>query len=249
MSISDDVVNIPILTVDQSVPDRVGPIGRLVEAKDVIVEKFETIGGGYARVKVQQRGSFESLPTECRDIEDGDVVDVPWDSPRMLKALDGHIVSVAKSIPRVSRGEDAQGNPNPFVAYPDTRVVTNTLDAEVFHTSNATLQVPDNAWINGVTCSVWIETTVLNGVQKTAAMIEFKQDNGATIVGPKVLYDPLVDVDEKVVITKCCIDGEAERFFVVVNTNDGPDNEPTLRIIAYDTNGVELDRASISQNA
>lgn len=243
------VKQIPILTVNQSVPRRYGPAGRLKDSRNTVIERFQPTSGD-ARVSVRQRDAFVSLPTECRDSADGEIQSLSWGNPRGLGCLGRQAVSIVGSIPRVSRGAGA-----PWTAYGEKRVATNRLGQKVFHTSRSTIQAPDSSRmessIGSVTCCVWTETGMVSGVQRTVAMIGFKSSNEAWIVAPRVLHDPGSDVtvDDQVTMAKTCVDGEGERFFVVVNTTDGPDTERTLRFLAYDTNGEELDRRTVLQNA
>lgn len=202
-----------------------GPVGRLTDARNVIVEKYLSSATEATKVLVQPRAGFESLTTTVRDIDSGETITVPWTSPQLFSSLAQQLVSVCTSKPRVWNGTTWSG-------YPDARVVSNRLSQEVYHTPNRVSQAPTSAHLNGVTCFVWTET-VGSSEPIQVAYVGFKGSNGAWIVDPQVLYAPGSSATK--VMARAVTDGT--RFWVVCNYFDG---SQVFQVNAYDTNGDHL---------
>lgn len=236
----EDTVNIPLATMDQLPSKHSGPIGRIERLKNMTVSKYVPTEGGPERMRVDPRRAFVALSTDGRDPLDGTTETLSWDNPELFATLGNQPVSVCNSIPRVFNGEDA------FIGYNKKRVVTNDLTESVFHTSDRTLQCPSNAWINGVTCEVWTETRLEEGIPFTVSYAGFKGDNGAWIRTPFVLFDPDVDVTQNVAMVRVVKDGDGERFWIVYNKNGA---FRSFIAQAYDLHGELLGFTELSQNA
>jgi hypothetical protein len=242
--LTEDTVEIPISSINQTPAKNTGPIGRVVDGENFVIEHYVATESGPVRSKTSQRTAFVSLSTDARDPESGEPIVMSWDNPEILANLGNQTVSVCDSVPRVYNGENA------FIGYSDKRVVPSRFSQEVFHTTDKTIQVSDSSWIQNVTCSVWTETTTVSGVPKTVVYVGFKNDTGAWIIAPQVLYDPGLTVSDDVVMARTCIDGDGERFWVVHNSNE--DHDPSIRklvIKVYDLNGVLVAEDTIDQNA
>lgn len=238
MALQPAVVDMSLSITDQTPSSTMGPLGRLKRMINAQVRRYLPHYQGAqgvvpAKIKVEPRDAFNSLPATARSVINGDLTTVTWDKQRLLAELDSQIVSICGgSQPRVFNGTT-------WSAY-QNQILTQKLEQEVFHTSQRTIQAPDSAWLNGVTCSVWTETTVPDVGPVTMTYVGFKADNGAWIVQPSVLGTS--GGLQRPTMAKVVTDGSV--FWVVFN---GPESgSPNLNVYAFDGNGAFLAGTTLS---
>lgn len=186
MALTPAVVDVPLTPLNQVPSDTMGPLGRLKHLIDTQIKKYEPhyVGAGGvvpAKVKVEPRDAFVSLPSAARSVVDGTVAGPQWTPVELLNSLGEQLVAIDNATPRVFGGST-------WASYPTTRTLTNKLSDDVFHTSQHTIQAPDSAWLAGVTCSVWTESVVTAAGQLTTSYVGFKSDAGAWLVVPTALF-------------------------------------------------------------
>jgi hypothetical protein len=229
-------VDVFISALSQTQGSRSGPIGRITDLKNGIVEHYDPGRSSPRRIKVKQRTGFRSLVTTGHSATTGDTSNPSWLSPELLSSIGGQLLSIANAVPRVWDETD-------WTHYPEERVVSNILSQSVFHTSQRTIKANDHAWIDGVTCEVWNEQP--NPEENTQIVyIGFKSDDGAWIRTPQIIYDPAADSDFLIPFAKVVADAVAPLFWVVFNSNHGSDK---FRAKLYNLNGVLLDTKEIAK--
>ena len=187
MALTPAVIDVSLSTMNQTPSDTMGPMGRLQDLVNCVVKRYlphytGTQGVVPAKIRVEPRDGFASLPATARSVVDGSPATLAWDRQRMLAELDSQLVSICGgSLPRVFDGAN-------WRAYPNNAVLTQRLAQEVLHTSQHTIQAPDSAWMSGVTCAVWTETQVTSTGAITTSYVGFRADNGAWLVQPAVLF-------------------------------------------------------------
>jgi len=181
--LTPQVVDIPLLLPNQTPPKHAGPIGRLTSMVDAQIKHFLPSSQQQPqRITVEPRDGFTALTAACRDSATGAVVASPdWNNPELLAPLGNQLLSICDSVPRVNNG-------SAWTYYGNQRVVTNQLREDIFHTTNHTLQAPDNAYLNGVTCSVWTEASTAGPFTVSTAMVGFRADDGAWVRSPGGLF-------------------------------------------------------------
>jgi hypothetical protein len=185
-----------------------GPVGALEHLVDGQVTRYEPQYGGTtgvtpAKIECSQRDAFQSLPATAKSVVDGSATTPPWTPAEALGSTGAQLVSICAAQPRVYTGTD-------WRTYPGARVLTNQLSQDVLHTSQRVIQVPDSAWLSGVTCSVWTESTTISTGAITTSYVGFKADGGAWVVAPAILYAS-ADVTQ-LTLAKVVTDGT--NFFV-----------------------------------
>lgn len=241
------VVDVPFATLNQTPADHQGPLGRLTDLRNVVVEHYDNRRSP-TRIKLRQRRGFVEMPTQGTDPDSGLPVDIDWDAPQLLTVLDDQLLSVAGNIPRVWNG-------TAWTAYGGDRSISNRLGEDVFHTSQSTIQAQDSAKLDGVTCAVWVETKVIyvnNGElafdsPSPTVWIGFRGADKAWIIPPKVLYQPGSDSFLIPEISYGRVTQDGSRFWVVFNGVSTGDSK--LNVHAYSTAGVLQASTSIDQNA
>ena len=231
MALVPGVVDIPFTPLNQVPSDTMGPLGRLQHLVDAQITKYEphyqgTTGVVPAKVKVEPRDPFVSLSSVARSVVNGDISAPPVSPPQLLSPLQAQLVAIAKSQARVWGGDH-------FSSYPDARIVTRKLTQDVLHTSQHTIQAPDSAWMDGVTCAVWTETVNVSAGPVTSAYVGFQADSGAWLVTPSVIGSS--GGLQRATLAKVVTDGSV--FWVVFNDDQ---TTPGLIIQAYDRNGMFL---------
>lgn len=231
MALTPNVIDVPLSTVQQSTAEHQGRPGALSSLLDCVVEKWEG-----DRKKVRPRPGFRALVQALRKVTDGTASAVGWSNPELLAPVGDQLVSICNHVPRVYNGATA------WSAYDDTRVLPNKLGATIVHTGNHTMQAPDNAWLAGVTCHVWTETT--GGPSPTSAVwIAFRSDDGAWVRQPQLLV--VGGNIETKALAKVVSDGT--QFWVFWNlTLPGPERD--IRVQAYGTDGTLLGDTAIGRN-
>lgn len=233
MALTPGVLDVSLSTTNQVTSDTMGPLGQLRNMVNAQVQKYEPHFQGAqgvvpAKIQVRPRDAFNSLPSAARSVVDGTAFSPSWTNQRLLAELDSQLVSICGgSIPRVFNG-------NTWSTYVNNAVLTQELSQEVLHTSGHTIQCPDAAWLGGVTCCVWTETTINATGPLTTSYVGFKADNGAWLVQPAALYaanSPLVVAQAKVV-------QDGTYFWVFFSTFT------SVSINVYDTNGALLAAAA-----
>lgn len=180
MALRSNVIDIPFGVPDQTQPKHTGPIGRIERLIDAEVTKYVPPAPGVIpRNEIDQRKGFESLPTFTRDVLTGDDIAASWNDPDLMATLGDRLISVAAHVPRV-------WNRSAWTYYGDSRVVANRLSQQIVHTGNHTIQAPDSARLNGVTCNVWCEFNPATVAFDT--LIGFYADDGTVITAPRVLF-------------------------------------------------------------
>lgn len=236
MALRNSTVDVFLAALSQLEGKRSGVIGRLEDIVNGVVTHYDPGQGRPRRAKVQQRNGFRTLATTGHSSTTGVTETVAWSNPELLTTLGSELLSIANAVPRVWDGTD-------WTHYAEERVVSNRLSQEVFHTSQHTLQAPDSAWIDGVTCSTWVET--LGGEDPSVQVfVGFRSDDGTWVRVPTLIYNPGVPYDEYASMARVVADADELHFWVVLNASlDAPDpNTPVFLVILYDLNGRELDR-------
>lgn len=228
LSLTPNVVDVPLATVDQTPPAHAGPIGRIQSLKNAEVVHYlppqaRGAGGGASPqiTAIQQREGFVSLSDEIRDVTDGtEQAGFPFPPAELLSTLGDQLLSIADSRPKVWNGAA-------WSQYTDTRVLTGKLSQDIFHTSNRTIQASDSAQIGDVTCFVWTETFE----SVTGSYVGFKSADGAWIRTPTLLYQSS-DV-ASIALAKTRTDGV--KFWVVF---DNATSNLTAHV--YNTHGEQI---------
>lgn len=204
-----------------------GPLGRLEHLVDGQVAHYQPQYGGAtgvtpAKIEVEQRDAFVSLPSTSRSVSDGTPSSPPWSPVEALGSVGAQLVSICDAQPRVWTGTD-------YRTYPGVRVLTNQLAQDVFHTSQTTKQATDDAYLSGVTCSVWTESTTISTGTVTTSFVGIKADSGAWLVTPTVLNASTVGVTTSAKVVQ-----DGSHFFVFYNVG------AVIHINVYDTHGALL---------
>jgi hypothetical protein len=225
-------IDIPIYGLNQALPERSGPLGRVKTAINGRSRKFipaaQTIGVNTpAQITLEPRDGIHSLPNTARSIVNGLPAAADWTNPEILGALGDQAVTVVNGIPYAWNGTN-------WTKFVGNTVVPYHLKQDVFHTSQHTLQAPDEATIGGVTCATWTETVVNSTGPITSAWVGFKSSDGAWLVAPSVLGTS--GGTTNTVMAKVRSDGS--HFWVVFNGPETP--APKLNIYIFDTNGAFL---------
>ena len=215
------VVDIPLLLPNQTPGKHAGPIGRLTSMVNAQIRHFlPSSQQAPQRITVEPRDGFTALTTNCRDAASGAVIGSPdWNNPELLAPLGNQLLSICDSVPRVNSGVA-------WSYYGNQRVLTQQLSEDVFHTTNHTLQAPDSAYLPGVTCMVWTETTFNGPVQLNTSMVAFRSDDGAWIRTPASLFQN----NSGNALVRVVQDGTF--FSVVFNTGN------KIAVNVFDTHGV-----------
>ena len=227
------VTDLYVGSLTQTPPDHSGITGRMTSLFDCEVRHwFDTPNG--KRTQLDPRSGYSSLSNVLRDANSGDITSGSWLTPQLLAPLGDHLVASAAGIPRVWNGSS-------WTFYPSTRVITNKLSQDVFHTSGHTLQAPDGAYLQGVTCMVWTETGY-DAANKplTSSFVGFRNDDGAWIVTPQQLYAPNNNAIR--CIAKVVTDGV--NFWVFWNDEVAGFR---INIAVYDTHGSQLAHTTQTQ--
>jgi hypothetical protein len=224
-------VDVFISALSQTQGSRSGPIGRITDLKNGLVEHYDPGRSLPRRIKVKQRTGFRSLVTTGHDSSTGNTSNPSWSNPELLSSIGGQLLSIANAVPRVWDETD-------WTHYPDERVVSNILSQSVFHTSQRTIKVNDHAWIGGVTCEVWNEQPNPE-VNTQIVYIGFKSDDGSWVRTPQVLYDSAAIGDSIVPFAKVKADG-AGQYFWVVFTSVGASHVWNYTVKLFDLNGKEV---------
>lgn len=236
MALAPAAVDIALSTLNQTPSDTMGPMGRLQDLVNCVVKRYlphytGTQGVVPAKIRVEPRDGFTSLPATARSVVDGSPATLAWDRQRMLAELDSQLVSICGgSLPRVFDGAN-------WRSYPNNAVLTQRLEEEVLHTSQNTIQAPDSAWMSGVTCFVWTETIASSTGALTKTFVGFKADNGAWLVQPAVLFAST----SVSFLTSARVVSDGTHFFVFYSVD-----ATHLDINCYDVNGVRLAQSGIA---
>lgn len=226
-------VDIPLLLPNQTPPKHAGPLGRLTSMVDAQIKHFlPSSQQAPQKVEVIPRDGFTALTAACRDSATGAAIGSPdWNNPELLAPLGNQLLSVCDSIPRVNNGAS-------WTYYGGQRVLTQQLSEDVFHTTNHTLQASDSAYLNGVTCVVWTETSFNGPITLNTAMVAFRGDDGAWIRIPSQLYQN----NNGNALAKVVQDGTF--FWVAFSVGSN------IVVNVYDTNGVltATDSSTIPQH-
>ena len=210
-----------------------GPLGRLEHLVDGQVTNYQPQYGGAtgvtpAKIEVEQRDAFVSLPSTSRSVVDATSSSPPWTPPELLGSIGTQLVSVCDAQPRVFTGAD-------WRTYPGVRVLGNILSQSVLHTSQKALQVPDSAWLSGVTCAVWTESTTTSTGTLTTSFVSLKDDDGTWLVTPS----PLLSGSTIGAFARVVTDGV--HFFVFWKSD-----ATHVDINCYDTHGALLAQSGIA---
>lgn len=233
MGYQPQLVDVPFYGPNQALPDRAGPSGRIKLLKNAKVRKYVASAPNAAgtvtpsRIQIDPRDGLVPLASSARSVTDGGTVSVDWATPQLLAPIGPQLVDISGGILRVWNGTS-------WTAYSQNRVVAHPLSQSVLHTSQKLIQAPDQAWIGGVTCAVWTETTATSSGAVTSSWVGFKADNGAWLVVPAQLYAASVIPD--VAQAKVVHDGAV--FWVLYNTSTN------VNINVYDTHGALLGSSS-----
>lgn len=217
---------------NQVLPDRAGPTGRIKSLKNAKVRKYvgatATLSGTTpSRIQIDPRDGLVPLPSTARSVTSGEPVTLDWSSPQLLEAIGDQLLDIVGGVPRVWNGST-------WTAYDQNVVVTHPLSQEVLHTSQRLIYSPDLAVINGVTCEVWTEATLVGTGTLTTTYVGFRGSTGAWLVQPTALYaasSALVPAQAKVV-------QDGANFWVFYN------NLTSILVNVYDTNGALLGSSS-----
>lgn len=237
MALQAAVVDCSLSTLNQTPSDTMGPMGRLQDLVNCVVKRYlphytGTQGVVPAKIRVEPRDGFVSLPATARSVLTGSPTTVAWNQQRLLAELDSQIVSICGgSVPRVFNGAT-------WSTYVNNQILTQKLSEQVIHTSQKTIQASDSAKIGAVTCSVWTETTNTSTGPITTSYVGFLGDNGAWIVAPQVLGNGTAG---KVTTAKVVADGA--NFWVFWST---PNTPTTVNPYVFDTHGAFLAGTAIT---
>jgi hypothetical protein len=230
-ALSPGVQDVFLSAYSQVQGDRSGPTGRIIDLKNGVVTHYDPGNGQPQRIKVQQRNGFATLPTSGHDSATGATSNPAWANPELLTSPGNQLLSIANAIPRVYDGTD-------WTHYASERVVSNQLSESVFHTSQRSINVPDEAVIAGVTCSVWAERPNVE-TTTTVLYIGFKGADGAWVRTPQVLYDPFSIGEFILTYAKVIADSQGQYFWVIYN-----DHTVHFTAKLFDLNGLEIDSDS-----
>lgn len=220
--LTPQVVDIPLLLPNQTPPRHAGPLGRLGSMLNAQIKHFlPSSQTAPQRIEVLPRDGFTALSSVCRDSATGGVVTGDWNNPELLAPLGNQLLSICDSIPRVNNGTD-------WTNYSASRVVTNQLSEDVLHTTNHTLQASDSAYLNGVTCFTWTETTQVGPVILNTSMVSFRADDGAWVRTPSQLFQNASGNAMARVVS------DGAFFWVIFNAGTH------LAINVYDTHGAQV---------
>src|ERR1700690_140963 len=224
-SLPSQPVDVFLSSLSQIQSQRSGPIGRLLHSINVLATHYDP-GAQPPRIKVTPRDGFTAYTTVLRSVADGTIVSSLWANPELLNSLGSQLVSICNGNPRVLNGST-------FTDYTTTVVLPHPINQDIFHTSQHTIQAPSNAVLNGVTCSVWTETTPTSSGPVTSSYIGFK-DNAtrAWVVAPKLLYGPATPAHT--VLAKVVQDGTY--FWAFTNSSA----TSHIFVGVFDTNGATL---------
>lgn len=227
MALNKSLVDVFLSSISQIQSKRSGPLGRLLSAKNTVVRQYDP-GAQPQRISLKQRNGFTARTTDLRLAVDGTTEAPQWDNPELLTSLDEQLVSICNSRPRVWNGTS-------WSYYPDTRAVTNKLTQRVLHTSNHTVQAPSSQTIEGITCDVWTETTLVNSLPITGAYISISAPDGAWVRTPQLLYQ---DASGRRTLAKVVADPVLQRFWVFLD-KVGVGGEK-ISVHLYNLNGAEI---------
>lgn len=187
-------INIPLLGINQKAPQSAGPVGRLQQIKNGVVNKIQN-----GQLKVQKRDGFARLSNEIRTPFDGSQISasagVP--GPRLLSsARAGQRLVVGDSASGFYRYNDERpceeialeldlttGNPTTTQAtYVPTSLQTNTLIS-----NNTFLSMPDVSAIGPFRCYVWGQGNLTSLIPAVAVWAMVIDIFGVTIRAPFIV--------------------------------------------------------------
>lgn len=233
MALDRDTVDVFLSSTDQRSSDHAVPLGRIDSMKECVATRFEEVTQNTpARYLVEPRKAFESLPLDVRDPSGAAIASATWDDHSVTASLDGQLIEVDGSNPRVY----VDGSDSHWVQYPDA-VQTNVLREDVLTGGYGSGHTPDHAIVDGV--EAVCETQVTGDV--ATLLVGFRNLSGPWIVKPFAV--------KSIALTDGEIVGhfvaQAGRFWLIYN-DDATD---TLAVVAYSTAGVQLDSDSVSRPA
>lgn len=181
-ALTPGVVDVPLSPPNQIPSPTMGPLGRLEHLVDGQVTHYEPQYGGAtgvtpAKIQADQRDAFISLPATAFSTESGQPATPPWTPPEILSPFGEQLVAVDDSLPRVFSGTS-------WRSYPSSTVISNILNERILRTSNKTIQITDNAWMNGVTCAVWLESVTTSTGVDTKNLFAIFSDDGTYLLTP-----------------------------------------------------------------
>lgn len=217
------VVEVPLGTLNQKVPETAGPIGRLTSLVNAYVTKRQGAGqaGGLDAVRVEKREGFTSMPETF--LQSGAPVVFPPTSPKVFAALGDQLFISGRSGAYPFAFSDQLGA---FISYTDP-VLTNKLSRRDVYTSNSITIASDSAHVAGRTLTVWSEIKV--GTMASGGCRGVLRDDDGVVLAS---YTWAGQVQAKV-----CSDSVG--FWVV--TKDGAD---VLTIFAYNDRGQQVASAT-----
>jgi hypothetical protein len=184
--LTKSVVDVFLSTLNQVPGDRSGPVGRLTQMVNCQVRHYAGLGQENQRVVVEPREAFQQLTGISHDASTGDSLSLDWSDPKLLSAIGNQLVSVSGQIPRVYNGPN-----DGWAGYPNSRVIAERLQEDIFHTSDHTIQAPSGAQLGDVTGSVWTESVYDDaGKPITSSWFGIKSNNGSWVLQPQELYAP-----------------------------------------------------------
>lgn len=233
MSYQPQEVDIPLYGMNQVLPDRSGPVGKIKRLVNAQVRKFvpgqQTIGVNTpTQISVDPRDGLVSLSSAGRSVVDGTPVSLTWGTPELLAKLGDQLVDIIGGVPRVWNGAT-------WTNYPNNQVVTRTLSQDVFHTSTRELYVPDFAYRGGILCSVWTEATSSSSGPVTTSVVGFKGADGAWLVQPTALFTATSAATR----TMAKVVSDGAHFFVFYN------DAGNVNVVVYDGNGARLGSTAV----
>jgi hypothetical protein len=230
MALTPAVIDVSLSPTVQTTSDTMGPLGQLRTMINGQIRRYEPHFQGAqgvvpSKIRVEPRDAFNSLPATSRSVVDGAPASPSWSQQRLLAELDEQLVSICGgSLPRVFDGSN-------WRAYPNNAVLTQKLAQEVLHTSQRTIQAPDSAWMNGVTCAVWTESTPATNGALTTTYVGFKADNGTWLVQPSALFSSVSVTN----VTNARVVQDGTHFWVFHSTTVSG-----IAVGVYDINGALL---------
>lgn len=232
MALRSSVIDIPFSIPDQTQPKHTGPIGRIERLINAEVTRYIPPSPGVqARNEIDQRKGFESLSSQARNVLTGDDIAAAWDNPDLLATLGDRLISVASHRPRVWNG-------SAWSYYAASRVEANRLSQQIIHTGNHTIQAPDSARLDGVTCNVWCEFNP--ATTSFDSWIGFYADDGTVITAPRVLFT--ADQDHPGL---CRVVSDGTVFWVICL---GEPLTQTLRVSVYNARGQSLSEIVVDRS-
>ncbi len=216
-----------LAALNQVPAERSGVIGRLTDIKNGITTHYDAGNGLPRRISVRQRHGFASLATTGHNSDTGVTETVAWANPELLSSLGDQLLSIANAIPRVYDETD-------WTHYSAERVVTNQLSETVWHTSQRTINVDDQATKEGVTCSVWTERPDPQ-TTRCIVYVGFRSSDGTWVRTPQVLFDPEAVSIFVTSNARVIADDEDDFFWVIYNKLDN------FHVVLYDLNGRQID--------